>query len=310
MSGSRKRTKHSVVVMGTIWCDSGSTTDKHKKECSDANTETGTVRMNLLNATHTPVDGSELSPTDGKVTVRSECILVHETMERAVHGLDLELLFIDGHLVEHVILVEIKVTGRLPKVEVGNMRCVDKIVSTVDVGLLPKVFNLLPDGRSLGVPKDESTPGILLDGEQVEVLSENTVVTLFRFLHELLEGLELSRVLPGGSVHTLQHLPAFVSLPVRTGHTLQLERLFGDLSGAFDLFTVDNRPEIVSDLAYCHNITVHSLKDLRQERLVGLLHHGLRILPADFLCSDGQVIPNDLVHRLLDGLQVLVRELP
>lgn len=43
-------------------------------------------------------------------------------MEGAVHGLYLVLVSLHVHLVEHAVLVEVKVAGRFPQIQVRHVR--------------------------------------------------------------------------------------------------------------------------------------------------------------------------------------------
>lgn len=49
-----------------------------------------------------------------KITVRAKIILVHETLERTVHRLDLVLLVLNLHLVKHVGSVKVEMSRCLP----------------------------------------------------------------------------------------------------------------------------------------------------------------------------------------------------
>mmetsp|Transcript_111249 Transcript_111249/g.319660 ORF Transcript_111249/g.319660 Transcript_111249/m.319660 type:complete len:250 (-) Transcript_111249:970-1719(-) len=99
------------------------------------------------------VDGSKFCPSNGQVTVGSKLILVHQAMERTVHGFDLILFVFDIHLIKHIRAIEIKMSGSFPQVQVRNMGSVDDVITTILMGILPEILNQLSYFGSLGVPK-------------------------------------------------------------------------------------------------------------------------------------------------------------
>lgn len=60
--------------------------------------------------------------------VRPQVVFVDEAVERAVHGLDLVLVALHVHLVEHSLLVEVEVARRLPQVKFGHVRGVQQLI--------------------------------------------------------------------------------------------------------------------------------------------------------------------------------------
>mmetsp|Transcript_14379 Transcript_14379/g.38822 ORF Transcript_14379/g.38822 Transcript_14379/m.38822 type:complete len:426 (+) Transcript_14379:336-1613(+) len=111
------------------------------------------------------VHGAQLRPPEGQLAVGSQAVFVHEDVERAVHGLDLVLLLLHVHLIEHAVLVEVKVARCLPQVHVGHVGRVEELVARLHMLVLPEVLNEAPHARALGVPEDETATRILLDGE-------------------------------------------------------------------------------------------------------------------------------------------------
>ena len=56
-------------------------------------------------------------------------VLVEQAVEGAVHRLDLVLVSLDFHRLEHVVAVEVEVAGCLPQIQVGNMRGIQQLVT-------------------------------------------------------------------------------------------------------------------------------------------------------------------------------------
>ena len=54
--------------------------------------------------TYVPVHGAELSPAERKGLIRARLVLVHKNVERAVHRLDLILVALHIHLVNHAVV--------------------------------------------------------------------------------------------------------------------------------------------------------------------------------------------------------------
>jgi hypothetical protein len=83
-------------------------------------------------------------------------------VEWTIHWLDLVLLVLDVHLIEHIIFVKIEMARGFPQVQVCNMRSVDNVIPSFFMRSLPKVFNNLTNFGSFGVPEDKTATGIFL----------------------------------------------------------------------------------------------------------------------------------------------------
>ena len=73
----------------------------------------------------------------------------------------------------------------------------------LDVFVLPVVFYNTADNAAFGVPEHHPSPCILLDGEQVQLLSNSAVVSSFSFLNSFLVQLQLSHGFPCSTVYAL-----------------------------------------------------------------------------------------------------------
>ena len=72
---------------------------------------------------------AQLSPAQGQVAVRLGTVLVEQAVEGAVHGLDLVLVALHLHGLEHVVAVEVEVARRLPQVQIRDVGSVQELVA-------------------------------------------------------------------------------------------------------------------------------------------------------------------------------------
>mmetsp|Transcript_6181 Transcript_6181/g.12764 ORF Transcript_6181/g.12764 Transcript_6181/m.12764 type:complete len:327 (-) Transcript_6181:406-1386(-) len=253
------------------------------------------------------VHGSQLGPSNGEIAIGSQSILVHKTMEWTIHWFDLVLFIFNFHLIEHIRLVKVKVPRGFPQVQVGDMRCVNDVVSILFVGLLPEVFDDCANLRSLWMPKDETPTSIFLNGKEIELLSKHTVISLLGFLQHFLVLFELCRVFPSGGVNTLQHFAVFVPTPVGTSNTLQGQSLLRDLFGRFYVRTRTQIPPFISNVVKGNRL-FQSLQNFQFERFIQLLNSLFCFLSGYFLPGNWIILLDDFVHLFLDFFQVLVGE--
>jgi hypothetical protein len=72
---------------------------------------------------------AQLGPAQGQVAVGLGAVLVEQAVEGAVHGLDLVLVALHLHGLEHVVAVEVEVARGLPQVQVRDVRSVQELVA-------------------------------------------------------------------------------------------------------------------------------------------------------------------------------------
>ena len=113
-------------------------------------------------------------------------------VEGAVHRLELIRLVLHVDGLVHVLAVKVGVPGRLPQVELADVRGVQQLVPAIEMGVLPEVLDHVAHARSLGVPEHEAAAHLLLlDGEQVEFLANLAVVAPRRLRLEFVVCLHL-----------------------------------------------------------------------------------------------------------------------
>ena len=116
-----------------------------------------------------------------QIAIRLQRILVNQNVERAIHRLQAVFGIVEFHDVEHVFRVVAFVARGLPQLPPHHMRRVHQRISALDVLVAHPVFHLFADDSALGMPENQSWPGQLLNGKQVELLPEHAMVALFGF---------------------------------------------------------------------------------------------------------------------------------
>jgi hypothetical protein len=135
-------------------------------------------------------------------------------VERAIHWLDLVLVVLHLHRLEHVVAIKIEVTRRLPQVQVGHVRRIQEFIAVLHMRVLPIVLDESANGGSLGMPKNEATSCILLNGKEIELLPYCAVISSLRLLYTLFVQLELRHIFPSSAIDSLKHGILFVASPV------------------------------------------------------------------------------------------------
>ncbi len=160
---------------------------------------------------------------------------------------------------------------------------------------------------ALGMPEDQPRPGQLLNGEQVELLAQHAMVALLGFLDFVQVVVEVLLAEERGAVDALELRIFLVAQPVGAGDAEHLERLdapggrdvrpaaeVGELAGLVDGDLLVGRGELLDEVAL-HEVA------FRLEALQSFL-------PRQKFARVRQVLLHQLLHLLLDGLQVFGRE--
>ena len=103
-----------------------------------------------------PIDGAQLREAQRQLAVAAQLRVVDREVERAVHRLQLVRDVLDLDRRVHVRAVVLGVPGRLPQVQLGDVRAVDEVVAALEVPVAPVVLDLLADEPALGVPEDRA----------------------------------------------------------------------------------------------------------------------------------------------------------
>jgi len=158
----------------------------------------------------------------------------------------------------------------------------------------------LQDGP-LRMPQNQSRSDVLLNREEVELLAQDPMVALLRFLEPPHVCVEVVLAEPRGAVDALQHLPPLVAAPIGAGGMEQLEVF--DPTGARHVRAsaeIDERAVRVhrDDLVRPQIVDPLELERVILEALLGLG-------PRDFLTDERIIRLHNLPHPLFNRLQIL-----
>ena len=117
----------------------------------------------------------------GEFPVASEVVLEVHDMEGAVHGFQVVVLPIHFHGGVHVLLIEAQVSAGFPQVGSSDVRGIDEVVAALAMLVAPEVFCDAADQRALWMPYDEAWAGLVMDGEEVELLAQDSMVAFLGF---------------------------------------------------------------------------------------------------------------------------------
>ncbi len=248
------------------------------------------------------VTRAEFGQPERQVTVGMQAGIENLHVTGAVHRLDrVVAVFRRGG--EHVVAVVLPVAGLLPQAAVHHGRRPHFLVAVLDE-LLPHVLlDLLPHDPALGVPERHARR-LVLHVEEIEQPGELAVIALLRLFQTVQVGIEVFLLRPGRAIDALQHGVLRIAAPVGAGQLHQLERARQpagrwQMRAAADVeplaLTVDGQFLALGD---------HLVDDLH---LVGFTQSGEhlhRLLARPHLTLDRQVALDDLVHALLDLLQI------
>jgi hypothetical protein len=151
---------------------SGSLVSETSNETSDRPLALRRVKQLSTLGRNSPVNSSKFSPSNGEISIGTKFILVHEAVKWAIHGLDLVLLVLDIHLIEHVRPVKIEMTRRFPQIQVCDVRGVYDVITPFLMRVFPKVFNKLTNFRSFGMPENKTTSSVFLSREKANRFSK------------------------------------------------------------------------------------------------------------------------------------------
>lgn len=156
-----------------------------------------------------PVQNTEISNPQGKLTVAPLAMAKENKVPGAVHGLERPLLLFNLEL-EHVVTVVLPVARGLPNTNIIHVRSLDLLITTLPVLRAQKRLKGVEDLRTIG-KKESGTWGNLVKEEQFLVLSNPQVVALFGLLQKLQVLLHQLLVGEGHTTNTLQGVVALVA---------------------------------------------------------------------------------------------------
>src|ERR1700680_4420720 len=106
-------------------------------------------------------------------------------MPGTIHGLDAVFRVIELHEIEKVLRVIALVTRGEEKLPPHHMWRVHQRISALDVLAAHPVFHLFADDPAMRMPENQAGAGEFLDGKQIELLAEHSMVALLRFFESV-----------------------------------------------------------------------------------------------------------------------------
>ena len=247
-----------------------------------------------------PVYGSQLGIAHGQVAVGSHPGLVDMDVERAVHRLELVILpfYPDGR--EHALPVVVEMPAHPPQVDSRDVRGEYEVIPRPRVLFPPEILHDPADDRALGVPEDQPRTDLLVHAEQVELLPEPSVIALLYFLQEEQVFVELLFLCKSAAVDACEHSVPGIAPPVGSRRLHELVR-------AHPAAAREMRPPAqVEEVPHAVERD-DGFRDIGQQfLLVRLTGKSLqRFLLGHLLSNKRLIAPDDLLHLLLDPLEVL-----
>ena len=251
------------------------------------------------------VHQANLAGADGQLAIGVRLRGVHQHAARAVHGLNAVLFVIDNGGV-HVVLVVIPVATGLPQLLVHDERRGDLHVAGLVVNLAPVVQQRVLKDHAVGQEEREAG-GLVAHHKEVHLAADLAVVALLGLLQHVHVLVELVLGGKGDAVDAGEHLVVLVALPVGArdaGELKGLERLGvaqvrADAHVDVVALLVEGQRRVFGQVA-----NVFDLVDF-----AALLHELDGVLAAKREGLNRQVLLDDGLHFLLDGLEVFVGEL-
>ena len=244
---------------------------------------------------------AQLADTQRQVTIGTGLGFVNQHAARAVHGLYRIVLAVD-HGGIHVVPVMIPVSGGLPELPVQDDGCGNLLVAFPLMQLSPVVDQGIFQHHSLG--KEEREAGALLhQGENAQLLTQLTVITLLRLFDPVQIFLQLFLIREGGSVDSGKHLVLFAASPVSSCQTGKLDGLH--VFGIVQMRARAQIHELSLAVKADHRVLRQILDQLHLIVLVSLLHEGDRLIAGKRKALQRQTLLHDFLHFLFNGGKIL-----
>ena len=247
---------------------------------------------------------------DRQIAVAVRLARVGEEVARAVHRLHAHRLAFRFDE-EHVLPVVLPVPRALPQRLVVDERRLHLDVAGGEEHVPHVVRERVVERRPLAQPERRAGRP-RMEGEQAELPTELAMVAFLGFLDLREVRLQILLGQERGAIDALHRLVARVALPVRVGGAQQLERLQPAGRG-------DVRPdaEVDEGLGILDRVAGHLglafgllIDQLDLERLAALFEKRLRPIARPQLPLVGQILGGQLLHLLLNGVEVLRHERP
>ena len=195
------------------------------------------------------------------------------------------------------------VTGTLPQLTIQNHRSADFLITITAMYLTPVINQLIADNHTIWMEEWE-TWAFLMNAKEIQLFAQLAMVTLGSLLQHLQISIQIILLFKGSTIDTLQHLVLFTATPVSTSHALQLQSLYLACRNYMRACTKVSKLTLNIQRNLC--ILWQIVNQLYLVVLTSLGEHIQSFLTANQLTLQLQVLLDNLVHFLLDVLQILI----
>ena len=250
------------------------------------------------------VDVAQLCEADGQVAVALGGVFVDEDVSGAVHGLEAIFCVVELHGGVHVACVEALVSGDFPEFAAHDVGGVDEGVSAADALFAHPVFHDFADGAALGVPEDEACAGDFLNGEEVELLAEESMVATGGLFEMGEVGVEVLLGEESGAVDALELGILFIAEPVCAGEVGEFDGF--DASSGGDVWSAAEVEEVPVAVEADLIAGVCEFGDEVGLHEVAVVFEGSEgVFAEGGFAGKGLIAGDDLSHFGLDGGQIV-----
>ena len=252
------------------------------------------------------IDGAEFSKPDRQIAIAAHARFVNQNVAGAIHGLELIFGFFDFDRAEHVLFVEIGVTGSLPQIEQHDVRGVHKIVAALEQFIAQPGFDNVADEAALGVPENQAGAGFFLDAEKIEFRAKLAVIAALGFLEAVEMRVEFFLREKCRGVDALQLRIAFLAFPIRAGDAHQFERL--NAFGRGNMRAAAEIDKFSGGVKRNHRVGDFFLDQFALKNLVGFFVKLDGLGLGQVLAFVRQILRGKFVHFLFDFRKVVEGE--
>ena len=253
----------------------------------------------------------DLGEPNRQIAVAALLARVDEDVHGTVHRLDaiahvFRFALAGRHSRKLIRGVQRQMSGTQEQLLARDMGRVDELIAAREDHILDEAAQLEVQDRALGVPQNQPRPDVFLDREEVELLTDDTVVTLARFLEPPDVALEIVFREPRRPVDALEHLASLVAAPIRARRVQQLEEL--DAAGAGHVGAAAQIDERAVGIDRDHFVGAEIVDPFEFQRVVD--KSPFCFFSTHFFTREEIILLRDLGHFLFDGLEVFRRKRP
>src|SRR5450631_4279582 len=252
------------------------------------------------------VDGAQFREAHGQLAIAFHFRFVNENVARAIHGLELVVVFFDFDGAKHIVAIETGVAAGLPEIEKHDVRGVDKVVAAAEQFIAEPVFDDFANQAAFGMPEDEAWAGFFLNAEEVELHADLAVVAALGFFKAMQIFVELSLSVESGGVDALQLGIAFLTFPVGAGDVHQFEG--GDALGGGNMRAAAEIDEFSGGVEGNHWLGGFFFHELALKNLIGFFVELDGFGLGGKFALVGKVLRGELTHLGFNFGEIVGRE--